>query len=43
VFPKKPGPGEVLILQRGTSGATPPKAKEVQPAVKPEQKVLTPK
>ena len=27
-FPKKPGPGEVLIFQRSTSGASPPKAKE---------------
>ena len=30
-FPKKPGPGEVLILQRSTSGAAPPKAKEERP------------
>jgi uncharacterized protein (TIGR03067 family) len=41
-FPKKPGPGEVLILQRATSGASPPKAKEIDPAGKTEQKVLTP-
>jgi uncharacterized protein (TIGR03067 family) len=31
-FPKEPGPGEVLILLRATSGASPPKAKEKQPA-----------
>jgi uncharacterized protein (TIGR03067 family) len=37
-FPEKPKPGEVLILQRATSGATPPKAKDAQP----EKKVLTP-
>ena len=45
-FPEKPRPGEVLVLQRiprpeslrATSGATPPKAKDVQP----QQKVLTP-
>jgi uncharacterized protein (TIGR03067 family) len=27
-FPEKPGPGEVLILQRATSGASPPNAKD---------------
>src|SRR6266496_2099505 len=31
-FPEKPKPSEVLILQRATSGASPPKAKEEQPA-----------
>jgi len=38
-FPKKPKPGDVLVLQRASSGATPPTAKNAQP----EQKVLTPK
>ena len=37
-FPEKPKPGEVLVLQRATAGASPPKAKDGQP----EQKVLTP-
>jgi RNA polymerase sigma factor (sigma-70 family) len=41
-FPKKPGPGEVLILQRQRPDAGQPKAKEEQPAVKTEPKVLTP-
>jgi uncharacterized protein (TIGR03067 family) len=31
-FPTKPKPGEVLVLKRATSGATPPKAKEKPPA-----------
>ena len=31
-FPEKPKPGEVLILQRASSGASPPKAKENPPA-----------
>jgi RNA polymerase sigma factor (sigma-70 family) len=30
-FPEKPGPGEVLILQRATSGASPSKSKAEQP------------
>jgi uncharacterized protein (TIGR03067 family) len=30
-FPAKPAPGEVLILQRAPSGASPPKAKEKPP------------
>lgn len=37
-FPERPMPGEVLILQRVRSGATPPTTKDG----KPEQKVLTP-
>ncbi|HZL87622.1 MAG TPA: hypothetical protein VFB96_04535 [Pirellulaceae bacterium] len=39
-FPKKPGPGEVLILQRATSGASPPQAKEEQPAKSDQELVL---
>ena len=39
-FPKKPGSGEVLILQRATSGASPPQAKEAQPAAKKDQKQI---
>jgi uncharacterized protein (TIGR03067 family) len=31
-FPEKAKPGEVLVLQRASSGATPPKAKEKPPA-----------
>jgi RNA polymerase sigma factor (sigma-70 family) len=31
-FPAKPGPGEVLILQRSPHGATPPKPKAAPPA-----------
>ena len=41
-FPKKPGPGEVLILQRDYPGAGQPKPKEEQPAAKKEPDVLTP-
>jgi uncharacterized protein (TIGR03067 family) len=37
-FPEKPGPGEVLILQRSPHGASPPKAKEERPAAKKDQK-----
>jgi uncharacterized protein (TIGR03067 family) len=35
-FPKKPGPGEILILHRQKPGAEQPKAKEEQPAAKKE-------
>lgn len=49
-FPKKPEPGQVLILERGKWGASPLNAKVQQPAktedqkesAKAEQKVLTP-
>jgi len=49
-FPKKPRPGEVLILQRVTSGTSPPQVKQEptlaendQPTgAQTEQKVLTP-
>jgi RNA polymerase sigma factor (sigma-70 family) len=36
-FPENPKPGEVLILQRATSGATPPKAKGGPPVAKKDQ------
>jgi RNA polymerase sigma factor (sigma-70 family) len=36
-FPKKPGPGQVLILQRNPLGASPPKAKVEKPAARKEQ------
>jgi RNA polymerase sigma factor (sigma-70 family) len=38
-FPEKPAVGQVLILQRAASGATPPKAKEIPPA-KTDQELM---
>jgi RNA polymerase sigma factor (sigma-70 family) len=38
-FPEKPGPGEILILQRASSGATPPKGKGKPPA-KTDQELM---
>jgi RNA polymerase sigma factor (sigma-70 family) len=39
-FPEKPGPGEVLILQRETSGASPPKAKGENPAKSDRERMV---
>src|SRR5262249_19213157 len=39
-FPEKPGPGEVLILHRATSGASPAKAEEKQPAKTDQERLV---
>ncbi|MFL5338583.1 MAG: sigma-70 family RNA polymerase sigma factor [Gemmataceae bacterium] len=39
-FPLKPGWGEVLILQRATSGASPPKAKENPPIMSDQERMV---
>src|SRR4029077_19380839 len=39
-FPEKPKPGEVLILQRAVSGASPPKVKDEQPAKSDQERMV---